>query len=724
MERSLRSGLRVWIGLGVVVAALPGWSGWVDFEMPWRPAGNEPSLVDLSFLRVKPAGADGFVRIQGGRLAHADGSRFRIWGVNLTGGACFPRKEDAPAVADYLARFGVNCARFHFLDSNWGPEKTLFEWGTDSTRRLDTEQLDRLDFFVAELKRRGIYSNFNLNVGRHFRKGDGVADWQHLGMGKAATLFDARMIELQREFAEQLLTHANPYTRRPYVEEPALAIVELVNENSLVEAWFSGRLIGRDLGPADATWAGITHHYARQLDDMYNAWLERQLTAEERRPLEKAAGVAEGAQIDRLRPEQFDRADAFRFATEARFYMEIEDRFFSGMEAFLKETLGLRALVAATSDHNHYRSGYPMLASAAKLEIVDGHVYWQHPNYTRDPQTGRRGFTIPNTPMVNDPLFSTPVRLSRSAVEGKPYTVSETNHPFPNEFACEGIGILAAYALLQDWDGIFFYTLEHETPGAWEGRTPGHFDLAPDPVKMANLAVCGLMFQRGDAEAARKTVLRSYSAEQVIESLRLSWKERPFFTPGFSPAIPLAHGTRIAAFAAEPSRYETFVPPETIVSDTGQLRWRPGKDRGLVTVQTERTEAAIGFVPDGLTLGHMSVTVENRFCALILSSLDERPIAQGERWLLAATARAQLTEMEWNQERTTLIRWGRRPMQIEPVKGRIVLRGLNDAKALKVLALDGAGRALGPAGTAQAVSGGWEIALDQPTVWYRLDLQR
>ena len=40
-----------------------------------------------------------------------------------------------------------------------------------------------------------------------------------------------------------------------------------------------------------------------------------------------------------------------------------------------------------------------------------------------------------NTPKVNDPLRSTVVRLSRTAVAGKPYTVSEFSHPFPNDWA-------------------------------------------------------------------------------------------------------------------------------------------------------------------------------------------------------------------------------------------------------------------------------------------------
>jgi hypothetical protein len=39
----------------------------------------------------------------------------------------------------------------------------------NDTRVLDKDQLDRLDFFIVELKKRGIYSDLNLNVGRAYQ---------------------------------------------------------------------------------------------------------------------------------------------------------------------------------------------------------------------------------------------------------------------------------------------------------------------------------------------------------------------------------------------------------------------------------------------------------------------------------------------------------------------------------------------------------------------------
>jgi hypothetical protein len=718
---------------------------WIDFEVSWHPVSDAAvPVLDLSFLNPKPAGADGFVRVDRGRFIRPDGSRLRLWGVNLTAGACFPPREDAVFLAQRLAQLGVNCVRFHFLDSNWGAQRSLFEWGTDSTRRLDAGQLERLDFFVAELKRRGIYSNFNLNVGRHFRAGDGVVDWRHLGLAKGVTLFDPHLIQLQQEFARQLLTHVNPYTQLPYTQEPALALVELVNENSLVEAWFSGRLVGSDPAPpGDSTWAGITRHYAIQLDQIFHDWLRDQLGPDELRRVEQAAKVPRGTPIPRLHPDEFSRADSFRFATEARFYMALERRFFTGMKGFLRDELGLQALLVATSDHNHYRTGYPLLASAGRLDVVDGHVYWQHPHSTRDPETGRRGFSIPNTPMVNDPLRSTPVQLSRTPLLNQPFTVSETNHPFPNEYAAEGIPILTAYALLHDWDGIFFHELMTDPPSLWAQRRPGHFDFGSDPVKVASFALCGLWFQRGDVSSARQTVLRSYSAEQVIESLRLPWHERPFFTPGFPAGLSLVHATRIKTLDGTPTSYDPLPLPGIISSDTDELRWLRDSDEGRVTIATPRTEAIVGFLaaysqenhpqsPDSIRsspgptphLRHLAPSVANRFGAILLTSLDNAPIAEAERLILVATARSQLAGMTWNGDRTTLLDWGRRPMQVEPVRAKLRLYHFRDAKELSLQALDPAGHALDPPSPGHYAGGAWEVTLDRPTVWYRIEVRR
>src|SRR6266496_173120 len=178
------------------------------FTIDHRKAMLAHSPVDVSFLLDAPAGKHGFVRAQGEHLVTGDGKRIRFWGVNLTdwskGSVMVPSKEDAPLWASTLARFGVNCVRFQFLDLS--TPRGLIDSTFDDTRHLDADALDREDFFIAELEKRGIYINFNLLVGRPFKAGDGVQDYQKIREGaKGVSLYDRRLIELQKEYARQRL---------------------------------------------------------------------------------------------------------------------------------------------------------------------------------------------------------------------------------------------------------------------------------------------------------------------------------------------------------------------------------------------------------------------------------------------------------------------------------------------------------------------------------------
>ena len=686
------------------------------------------ALVDLSSFLEAPAGKNGHIGIKDGHFVTPDGRRFRIWGVNchrgrvlsVAGGCAGGRGTPGP-VRDQLR--AVPFPRFELVREpvRAGPGRYA--------RSSIPKQLDTLDCFVAELKKRGIYTNLNLNVGRVYRKGDGVRDYEYLGMAKVVNYFDEQVQMLHKEYARQLLTHRNPYTGAEYRHEPAVAIVELVNENSIVEAWFSDRLLGKNTQKNPGTWTDITAWYAEELTAKYNQWLKETLSAEELSELRKMAGVAEDQPIPRLTKSQFKDAPAKRFHTEAAFYMHLEHDYFGGMYKYLKDDLGVKALVAGTSDHNHYNSGYPLLASTSQCDIIDGHVYWQHPNYIADPKTGKQGFTIGNTPMVDDPANSTIVQLSRSPVAGKPYTVSEINHPFPNEYACEGFGILAAYAAFQDWDGVFFYTFEHKVPSEWTAKMPSHFEVRPDPVKMMNIAAGACLFLRGDVQPAKETIYRSYSPAGGP-------REHPAaFLPAavLHPRLRSGHGPDARDPNSRASTHSARSPTRrgrtgaTFLSDTGELAWHHGQKRqGLVTVETDRSQALIGFVQHAdKPLKNLAATVENEFCSIVLTSLDDKPIAQTDRLLLVATARAANTGMKWNDKRTSLTDWGTEPTVIEPVKGFVTLRGINAVGQIEVTPLDSGAKPLGKPIPAEKTADGYRFPLGEPaTPWYLIRIVR
>lgn len=673
-------------GLLALLLALPSAAQWAPFEMQWNVDG--PSLADVSFLLEKTAGASGFVQVRDGHLYTGAGRRLRLWGVNFSFNASFPPKELAPKVADHLARFGVNCVRVHHHD--WRAPRGLVDSSFDDSRHLDPVILDRFDFFVSELKKRGIYVDLNLNVAREFRPADGVKDARLLGFAKAVTLFDPRLIELQKEFARAYLTHRNPYTGNEYRHEPAVALVELVNENSLVESWVKGRLRGQGSDPAqrDRTWVDIPPSYEQDLTRLYGA--------------------------PRLDPKQFASAGADRFRQEAAFYMQLEERFYLDMNRFLKNELGLKMPVVAGSAHNGSLAAHPIVRSTSKLDVVDAHTYWQHPRYTDNPATGARGFEITNTPQVDEPGRGSLAALARVAVAGKPFIVSEVNEPYPNEYAAEIIPLLAAYGCFQDWDGLFWYSFEHSSADNWKPRPPSHFDIRQDPVKMSQLAAAAMIFHRGDFRAARRTLVRDYTAAEVAESLRLKSTEQPWFTPGMDPALAGAFGVRIGRFDAQKGHFPAQRVLENVVSDTKELTW----SKGLVTGGAKNVSMAVGRL-DGAPViaGQMRIESETKFGAVLLVRMDAKS------WLLTAGARAANQGMQWNEKRTSTPQLGTAPMLIEPLKAAITLRGLARGARVTVTALDGAGQALGAARVAEYRAGAWRLTLDQASPWYRVSVE-
>jgi hypothetical protein len=660
--------------------------------------GGDGALIDLSFLLEAPAGRAGFIRVENGHLANPKGEPIRFWGVNLTewtrGSASIPTKEDAPMWAATLARFGINFVRLHFLDLP--APRGMIDATRDDSQHFDTGQLDREDFFIAELLKRGIYVDWNLNVGRQYKNGDNVLATR---VGKGPLLFDRRLIELQRDYARQILTHVNPYTTRAYVDEPGVALVEIDNEDAIYVGWTSD-------GP-----------YDQELTDLYNDWLARNLSTAELAKLRSVVGVPGTDPIPRLKGPAVREAPAEQYYTESRFFRDLEAGYFQEMRTFLKKTLGVKSPVLATADHSHSSSGYTLVADTSLLDVVDGHTYWQHPSDR----------TYRHTPMVNDPLNSTVVELSRSAVAGKPYTVSEVNNPFPSQFGCEGIPILAAYAGFLDWDAVVWYTFEPKRESNWPPHVGDAFDLSLDPVKMPQLAAGALMYLRGDLTRAKITVERSYTRQQVLDSRRTPGLSRPYYTAGFPASVPLLHGSRVKSLDGEATTQTTATTTGPLTSDTNQLVWSGYSNQtGVVTIDSPRSQGLIGFVrQNNVGVTNLVANVRNNFCAIVLNALDSDSITQAGRLLLTTGTRVENTGMQWDAARARVTEQGRAPTLIEPLTGTVILRNLVGASRVSAQPLDGTGHRLGESIAAQKTAAGWEIAVGKPaTTWYEVKIER
>jgi len=235
------------------------------FVLP--PFDAEKTATDVSWLNDAPAGARGFIRVQGEHFVDGAGKDIRFWGVNLNFAGVFPPKDEAPKVAARLAKFGFNLVRMHHYDGTAAPNglwkaAAVGSMRVQIPREFDPEQIDRFDFFVAELLQRGIYIDLNLHVGRKVQDAEGLPYAAGLpDKDKGVNYYNERLIALQRDFTRMLLTHVNPYTQRAYKDEPGIGMIEVSNENSLLGMWLDG------------SFSRIPRDYTQTLRERWNSWL-------------------------------------------------------------------------------------------------------------------------------------------------------------------------------------------------------------------------------------------------------------------------------------------------------------------------------------------------------------------------------------------------------------------------------------------------------------------
>jgi hypothetical protein len=205
---------------------------------------------------------------------HVD-TRVRIWGVNLCFGANFPTHEDAPYVAERLAAAGINSVRCHHLDTSRWPSGI---WNAADGKTIEPQAVDRLDYFINEMAKRGIWVNINLHVGRDHSKYLGLPPTNR-EYDKITGIFTPALINAQKQYAHDLLTHVNPYRGVQYADDPAVAFVEITNEDSFF------------MWDADESLRTLPRYYGQILRDKFNGWLTSRYGSDEALRAVWAAGT-------------------------------------------------------------------------------------------------------------------------------------------------------------------------------------------------------------------------------------------------------------------------------------------------------------------------------------------------------------------------------------------------------------------------------------------------
>jgi hypothetical protein len=708
--------------------------GWFAFEADSVVVADSP--IDLRGLNEKEAGEEGFVVARQGGFFHSrTGRSVRFWGVNI--GPAMLRRSDAElaAFARAMAGRGVNLVRMH------GP---MYEVSGPDFGRIDPDAVDRIHRMVEILKREGIYSSLSIYFPVWIRLGPENADFAGYSGGHPFALiyFHEGLQTVYRAWWNALLAQPNPRTGRALKDEPAVAMIELVNEDSLF-FWTFNPDRGKD-----------SHLPAPQrelLETRFGEWLQKRYPGKSLEEIRTKNWNGISTPQDDLSAGRVGFRPLWNIVRErtardqdtVRFLADLQLRFYRESMDYVKSTLGYRGLVCASNwqtasarylgpvekwtnsfadfmDRHGYFGG-PHSGEAATYAVRSGQTFQDRSALRFSSRDGQRED-------FDNPVFDI-------TYAGQPSMISEINWPLPNRFRAEFPVLAATYGALHGTDAIVHFAASSP---AWEG-VPTKFSLQT-PTQLGQYPATARIFRLGLMKTAPPVAKFQLSVDDLLDlkgmplaapenldSLRArdvpSVRERDT-VPGLDPRAFLLGGVHVDFRTGEPSRLEKAdftrslnLSQKTAVSPTGEVRWDWGA--GLLSLHAPAAQGAVGFLSAAGRIALPDVVLESplEYGSILLVALDDRPIAASRRLLLQVMSEEKPHRWESVKQgdHQVIKHTGESPLLVRNLEGTVALKR-PDAAALRISRLDAAGRLVG-----EAFSHGAGISLRPETFYYLIE---
>lgn len=647
--------------------------------------------LDFSADRLPPpAGRYGPIRVSGdGRLAFEGIGvhRFSCGSMAVTpssGG--FPDHERADLYSEQLRLHGYDLVRFHLVDL------TLME-GRERDFDYDPEQFDRFQYFLASLKKNGIYWIIDVMSNWNGAKGDVYPSrWDHKYDLRMEVYTQPEAYDHWKRMVDTILAVRNPHTGLTTLEDPALVAVINVNENDL-ELEFRARRV--------PTW----RPYPEAMRSGFAAWVSQRV-----RKGDAIESIIDDASVD-------ERADPSRVTLPGKwsslgrerafrsYLVDLQIQTYDSMRRYLKARgfLGLSTMYDGsylTVDANRARQS---------LQLVDQHEYFD----LHRMEIGSK--STQKSSLEDGGRFAR--GLSSSRWLGRPFVVTEYGIPYWNAHRGEASLIVPAIAALQSWDAICLYgagpiELDHSGPGWRKNTLYPFFGLGYDPVTRAGETLSRFLFVRGDVRGSETTYYLDLSTlpdgntplpanfEALALTSRIGLVETTY-TPPPEGARPLPRTDLVAALASGRAH---------IVSDTGEILLDQASRRMRVkTVATEATTLSkFKGEPD---LDFLRVHAADGTGVISISSLDGSPLTRSLQLLLIFTTDASTSGAKFAEpERRTVLDYGTFPVVVRRGRVRLDL-AMPESERFRIVPLGFDGRRA-PEGHDRTVRGGQIFDLD------------
>ena len=662
---------------------------WFPF-LPDDDAFSKDSIIDLSALVPAPAGQFGFVQRKGDRFVlEKTGQPIKFWGKV----AGLPEKESLwDQQARFYAKHGINMARVHPVQAVLG---LLRKDPATGERAFDEARLDRWDRWFAAMKKHGIYLTWSCFYPHVVTPDDGYPADLYAELPQAArdgrsssglVNFMPQLQDAEWAWEKTLLLHKNPHTGLRYVDDPALAIIEVHNEDCIF--WHAPL---NQLEPAQTKFP----RHAAILKRMWMEWLKKRYETDEALEAAWGAGLRRG---DSLSNPAMGIYGAWEMAAAGPSRNKAEKRRMGDFIRFLAETqrayhqrrltrlhdLGYKAVALSTA----WRAGGPA-ADPANLWADDAMDCITRHNYFGG---GAGGHGIKAGKVNNETHLPEPgshlLATGFYQVEDKPFIITEWTQMPPNQWKAEAAPLFAFYGMgLQGWDASYHFAGSRVRMGSgwpdmssYASETPHYFGQFPALA----FAIYKGHIKEAPLAAARR--LKLDDAFQGFDPLSQDFTGGGYDNKELkgnlaTPKEVLAIG-RVTAKVADGLDHSAAADwsqywdreKRVVRSMTGELVWDYG--RRVVLVQAAKTQGVIGFAGGGdYDLPGVRVQVKTPFVSLLFTPLDDKPLAESAHILITAMARDKQTGAEYNADGTQLLDAGKPPLLLEPVQATLAFKG-------------------------------------------------
>jgi len=667
-------------------------SGWYRFE---PKNTSKPGEIGMQAWLDTPAGRYGRITRQNDKLIY-NGKAIKLWGINLCYSTCAPDKVLADRRAAFYPKYGINSVRLHkYADgSGWAGIQTK-----DSFAEFDPAGLDRMDYQIAKFKEAGIFVKLSAHFGtikagpadKHdvpYIEEFGAFDKRknRISCPHSAYFYSPEIQTLHIRQTVNLLKHRNPYTGLTYAEDPAIYVIEIINEQSI--------LFYTSMGPLQKS-PTVRKIVAGQFSD----WLKAKYSSHEgllRAWGQKALdgfqkdGFAAGEHLNKRNilplgnpwywdPVQLNGSQKYRrqrLLDSLEFLYLLQQRALDRFVQAIRKAGYSGEILGSNWQAGRALSHYANLHTDYLVGMIDRHNYFG----------GGKKNQIINASMLSIP-GSGMLSAGMQQVIDRPFMLSEWIHVFPNEWGAEGVAIIAAYGMgLQGWD--VSYMFQNRDNGSFSDRIGrDRWDVTTPQVLCLFPAVARQIY-RSDVRESEVIARRHVHIPSLFKG-KIGFDDKTIqqydvkaFDSDCVPAQTLAVARSTVVFTNEYrdtpkfdlNRYKR---DGWLVSTSGQLRWKSGLSKldGCFTINTNATKAIVGFSKDQtFKLGNVTICPKNRFSAIYVTAQEpDRDICSSGKILVVAIARARNTGMKLNEAEDQILDRGSSPILMEPVRAKITL---------------------------------------------------